>query len=524
MPGKDFEQQVRETMGPWRLEPSGEVWGRLEAGLQRKKKRRRAFYIFLLAGLLTGAALLRVGLVGTGNGDSSLPGTMATQEPVDAGATPPGTIATQEPANAGATPPGTIATQEPANAGAILPGTIARQEPVDAGATPNSGFAHDRTQPHSKSAGDDAEPGTLVPAANGFVRAAPTKEQRAWQSSKASSGTAASAGEADRVAKGKGNPVETHAGYPGAMESPTHDRLPMALIQPVPRDHRFREHPYPTGALPMGNEQYASPWTSQQAKASGADDQAEKYTRKKILRFGIEAGVGRTAYSEGLNMSTAKAADLQSGPATGSGSGTPQRASYEYRQDPSTGWTLGAWMTLPISRRWSFTTGLSYLQYSTRTPVGPWAGDSVFGYFNGRSIQYSNTSYQPGNQEEHRNRYHLLQVPVAFSWQLNKGEKVPISWTIGLTPGYLLSSNALVQDSSQAMYHHPDNQRRFQLGFRTGILFRLMPTSTHPLELGPVMQYQLNEVFTNAIQQNGHLYYLGLEARLPIFSLTKKQR
>ncbi len=72
MPGKDFEQQVRETMGPWRLEPSGEVWGRLEAGLQRKKKRRRAFYVFLLAGLLTGAALMRYGFVETGTGGQEL--------------------------------------------------------------------------------------------------------------------------------------------------------------------------------------------------------------------------------------------------------------------------------------------------------------------------------------------------------------------------------------------------------------------------------------------------------------------
>jgi hypothetical protein len=320
------------------------------------------------------------------------------------------------------------------------------------------------------------------------------------------------------------DPLEMKAGNPGAIESPIHDRLPMAFVQHLPRDHRTYQHPYPIGDLPMGAGRQAFLWTSQETTTAHSDDQLEKYNRKKVIRFGIQGGVGRTAFSEGLGISTAKAADLQSGPATGSGSGTPPQVSYDYRQDPSTGWTLGAWMTSPISRRWSFTTGLSYLQYSTRTPVGPWAGDSVIGYFNGRSVQYSSTSYQPGNQEEHRNRYHLLQVPVEFTWQLNKGEKLPISWTLGITPGYLLSSNALVQDSSQAMYHHPDNQRRFQLGFRTGILFRLMPASAHPLELGPAMQYQLNEVFTDAIQQNGHLYYLGLEARLPIFSLTKKQR
>ncbi|MCK7542511.1 MAG: hypothetical protein MZV63_72415 [Marinilabiliales bacterium] len=37
MPGKDFEQQVRETMGPWRLEPSGEVWGSLRLAFSERK-------------------------------------------------------------------------------------------------------------------------------------------------------------------------------------------------------------------------------------------------------------------------------------------------------------------------------------------------------------------------------------------------------------------------------------------------------------------------------------------------------
>jgi hypothetical protein len=223
-------------------------------------------------------------------------------------------------------------------------------------------------------------------------------------------------------------------------------------------------------------------------------------------------------------MSTAKAADLQSNPNTGSASGSPQPRVYDYRQDPAPGWTLGGWMAFPLSRQWSFSAGLSYLQYSTRTPVGQAVQDTTVRYYNGQTTQLSSVGYQPGNTFEHRNRYHLIQLPIEFSWQLNKGRKMPLYWSMGLAPGYLISSNALVKDSSQAMYYHPDNQRRFQLGLRTGLLFRLMPSTAHPLDIGPVFQYQLNTVFVDGVQENGHLYYLGLEARIPLFSLTGKQR
>ncbi|MCK7542509.1 MAG: hypothetical protein MZV63_72405 [Marinilabiliales bacterium] len=119
------------------------------------------------------------------------------------------------------------------------------------------------------------------------------------------------------------DPLEMKAGNPGAMGSPTHDRLPMAFVQHLPRDHRTYQHPYPIGDLPTSAGRQAAPWTSQETTTAHTDDQAEKYNRKKAIRFGIQGGVGRTAFSEGLGISTAKAADLQSGPATGSGSGTP---------------------------------------------------------------------------------------------------------------------------------------------------------------------------------------------------------
>jgi hypothetical protein len=256
---------------------------------------------------------------------------------------------------------------------------------------------------------------------------------------------------------------------------------------------------------------------------SAGSGQADKYTRKKHWSFGLTAGAGRAAFTEGIGLSQAKSADLNAGPSTGSGV-PPQGPAYDYRQDPSAGWEAGGWTRVSVSRKWSFTAGVSYMQLSTRTPVGQSLGDSSRSYYNGYTRQVSTNSFSAGSQSEYRNRYHLLQLPLTAEWQLTPGRRLPVIWSMGLSPGYLLSSNALVRDSAQALYSHPDNQRGFQLGMRTGLRFRLMPSSAHPLDIGPVLQYQLNEVFADGIRDNGHLYYLGVEARLPLFFLSRVQR
>ena len=51
MQENEFEKRVREEIGGLRLRPSEEVWGKVEAELKRKKRRRVVFFIFLLAGL-----------------------------------------------------------------------------------------------------------------------------------------------------------------------------------------------------------------------------------------------------------------------------------------------------------------------------------------------------------------------------------------------------------------------------------------------------------------------------------------
>jgi hypothetical protein len=239
------------------------------------------------------------------------------------------------------------------------------------------------------------------------------------------------------------------------------------------------------------------------------------------LEFGLSASVGRSAYTEGIGFAKFASAD-QSVSQPGSAP-QPLPVAYDYRHDPSIGFSAGAWMGLPVSRRWNFRVGLQYQQFSTVTPVGQRV-DSNRNFTGTLGTQDAMSYYRAGTEEKFTNRFHVLQVPLQFAWKLNPRANLPVSWSIGLTPGWLLSSNALVYDGNAALYHGTDNQQRFQLGMQTGFQFHLFQRSARPLQLGPGFQYQLNQAFVDGVRGNGHLYYLGLEASMPIFRKSMKQR
>jgi hypothetical protein len=235
----------------------------------------------------------------------------------------------------------------------------------------------------------------------------------------------------------------------------------------------------------------------------------------------VSAGFGRSAFSDGLIGSIQKSADAV---ANAPGSAPPPSTPYDYQQDPGAAYSLGAWVRMPLAARWVWSAGLSYQRWATKTAVGQALPATGSVFFNGTADLASSIGYTQGSQDTYRNDYHLLLLPIDFSWQLNRGSKLPVLWEFGVSPGMLLSSNALVVDTANALFSHPDNQRRFQFGLRSAIMFRLMPASPRPVELGPVLQYQLNKVFVDAVRDNGHLYFLGVEARMPIFSRILKQR
>jgi hypothetical protein len=142
----------------------------------------------------------------------------------------------------------------------------------------------------------------------------------------------------------------------------------------------------------------------------------------------------------------------------------------------------------------------------------------------GLSYHHYRTSASQGDSSNYSNTFHLLSVPVEMLLQLNKGEKLPVQWHFGIEPGWMVGSNAIVQDTSGFLFSDKSRINRFQLGIQTGVSFRFFQKTQYPLELGPVFQYMLTPAFKSGSISDGHLNFLGLRADWKIFNSGTKQR
>ena len=58
MHDSEFEKQVQQKMQELKFAPGADVWARVEADIQKKKRRRPVVFWFLLAGLMIGGSLV----------------------------------------------------------------------------------------------------------------------------------------------------------------------------------------------------------------------------------------------------------------------------------------------------------------------------------------------------------------------------------------------------------------------------------------------------------------------------------
>ncbi len=513
MAGKDFERQVQDRLHNWGMDPSDGVWGKLEASLQKRRRRRRGYIVFLLTGLLAAGGLWYMIPVTSDapiaevqqGADRHLPAAGSETQTPGSEMRVPGSDK-QDPGSEMRAPGLTMPEENTGQKEDTLSGVS-----HSAGRVSTDIPAKADTRSIEEASGARA---SQAPVTQDNGRSVKQRKPRAQRSVVPAPIVSETTAHKDLV---EGNPTASEAFVNVVI--PSARQASLAQVSPATPLHRSLPVVPVEASAPLESTSATTPFTQVTVPAA-APQLPETNNRERRLAFGIAAGLGRSGFSDGLLLAQEKAADAQGSGASG---GLPVNP-YEYRQDPATGFSFGAWMRMPIAKRITGNIGLAYAQWSTRTPVGQSLPDTGRVFNNGIADFTSSVAYTQGSQETYRNNYHLLQMPLDLSWQLNQGRKLPLRWEIGISPGLLLSSNALVRDSARALFSHPDNQRRFQLGLRTAFMFRLMPSSARPIEFGPVFQYQLNEVFNDAVRDNGHLYYLGVEARMPLFFLAPKQR
>jgi hypothetical protein len=228
------------------------------------------------------------------------------------------------------------------------------------------------------------------------------------------------------------------------------------------------------------------------------ESKKKKYsTRKNKWEIGINGALGSSRLTKGgfLDIGGAKSADMFSSP--NSGTGNPPMAPVSYADSiPLKGgyWQLGVYVKRKIGKKIYFSTGLNIAVLTTKQRVGAFI-DSVGTINNDLRTQTYGGFYRSGQSATFKNRYYFIQLPMLLHWQINKGEKLPITWDNGFLPSFLISSNAVAYDKiSRTFYEDKRLYNDILFVYHTGLSAELFKNSKHPLTTGVFYNYPFSRL------------------------------
>lgn len=259
-----------------------------------------------------------------------------------------------------------------------------------------------------------------------------------------------------------------------------------------------------------------------------------KLGKKKLWEFGIEGGVGVTKMGNGIAELLSLRSDVDKSMApnnmglVNSGSNisnlagrnniyvmalAPSASSVE----PGMAWHLGIFTKWHFKDRISLSTGLQYNYLSTHRQVGKIFYPNSFNNQNLSTPSYS--ACYPGDETiDYTNKYHYITMPVGLQWQLNKGNKLPVELNVGADLSWMTTTNALHYNGNTGSYFEDKGRfNKFQAGISTGLSVRLFQHNKHPLDIGPVFQYNITNLLKKGYDNNQNIIYGGINARLVLW-------
>jgi hypothetical protein len=472
MHDSEFEKQVQQKMQELKFAPAPAVWTRVQADLQKKKRRRPAILWFLLAGLLVGGSWILY---------TALPATTGQTQ----SASQPANIPQQQ--NAGA-PQGKIAQKEnlTTNEAVVENKTIAK-------------LSHDKSfieKPTTTRPVHASETSTGSPVIN------PPTQQPVVTS-----------------------PQQTIAGNTNAApknNQPADKKQPAEPVQKEPAETTARSNEAPVNPAPLerGEEakvedkatQKDKPATEQDNKAVAMKNNKQKNAAavKNNWQWGITAGVGISDLGRQL-FKPATVADFSTGnfgsnvPGPNSPSRTPAEVS------AGLAWHAGGYVARNFGKKLGVKLGLNYELYSNNIRVGSQVNSARL-VNQGTDMRMVEEYFTTGNSTSYNNKYHFVSVPITLQWKMYDRARHGIVWENGVNVSRLVNSTALHFDGITGTYYKDDALfKKTQLMLSSAVLFTLKTKSKVQLYAGPHVQYGISNLVTNNAGSDRHLRYAGLK-------------
>ena len=237
----------------------------------------------------------------------------------------------------------------------------------------------------------------------------------------------------------------------------------------------------------------------------------EKKTKVSSWKWGVTGGAGSSNLNQDLfnSVKTLTPVTFSLNRTTVNNPANSNNSSSEI--NPGFSFQAGAFVSRNISKRFSFSAGINYHYYSTTIRTGMKLNTTLVTTNSFNQIITANSYYENDQTQTFTNQYHMIEIPLSVNFQLNKSKRMPFIWELGLTPGYIVSSNALYYDPRTNVYFSNYLQpNKMQLNGVTALMFGF-PMHKNEWQIGPQLQYGFTGFVNTKDGNPGHLFYAGLK-------------
>jgi hypothetical protein len=513
MQENEFERRVRERMDEFSLAPNEEVWKQVEAEI-RKDKRRPIFFYWIVAGLLlaggSGVFFYLNRTHSGGTNDASL-----ERELVYGYKKPDTNVAAGNETLRGSSSP------------AIEPTKMDKNEKGDVEETPKSGVEISNRR-LTREANNKRV--ATVQGQQKRRRQKPGNEEWVTENTQKFNSPAkskwSSESKSGSIAKSNFNGSHTT----------TLPQVSRTVTQP-PRMEPRTELPPHKGLLAYNDKKTKQDSLEQNTadnQVPGIRDTAfvayqnstknsktkddQDNTKKWKPGFAVFAGVSdnfkgvRPGFGGPSALSDRNFAVSSAG--VSSVAAVPEVSILQYKKGASLG--AVAYLERALTPKWSLNVGVNYQYMSARSVVGRRL-DSTFNTYDSvlQKQTFVNFFYRAGQTTSYTNQYHLIQLPVNMQVKLGKNVSHPFLFSFGLSPSFLVGTNALYANyKARAYYREKDQFDKFLLFAHTGVSYTLTNTWRHQLSIGPTAMYNFNSFSKTVTRTREHLFFLGVKTNV----------
>src|SRR5688572_13530330 len=496
MPENEFEKKVSSEMQELKFKPSEKVWMLVEERIRKKNKRRVFVIIFLLAGLALLGYWQRNNLFGEKkSGIVNLDNQKEDKSDPSTGTNNSSTIQqkteTPKQEDTGNTKDKTVGDNT------IDERTVGdKKDNGDATSEINKQEDNKKQEiRHKPVAGKN--PGKGKPKASvGIVSAKSQKSSVPVSDAKTNDAVVAKPND------------ETIANKAGAAQAAPLVQEPKAIPDTLVADPVRKEKIEQKEKTPEKTD------TLLKTKAPVVSTPKNDPSEKK-WEWGLHLTPGISSLNNAISLGQAESADYFSFPNSASGGS----ASPPARQKPSDvkagfAFQAGAFIQKQLSTRTGISLGLQYGYYSNVIGIGN-RRDSLIGNSQFASALDASDDHiynAGGDTVKFTNRYHFIELPLRFQWQLNKNKTKPFIWSTGLTVGQLIASNALMYDTAFNGIYYKNNKllNKTQFSLSTSFTWTIANGKQTQWSLGPVADLHLSRLVDNPFESKQYLFFAGL--------------